>query len=171
MSVEVILLLVGAVILCLLIALLWRGRQYLDENEAAHDELKKNVVAEVKSVIEATTELNNDQIELLALLKTDLKKSIDAKVDVIEIAAENSKLVEQNAILREKHSDYKRFFTIALETIREDTTFMRSSLFQRFGSVDEYQDINRQIQAFQARLDAMEAALREYKMIETYEDE
>lgn len=169
MTFEVAAILVG--LLVLLCLLLWRMRQFLYENELAHKNLNEKIVSESKSVIDLATEQNDDQIELLALLKTDLKKSIDAKVNVIQITAENSKLVEQNSVLREKHNDYKRFFTIALETIREDTTFMRSSLFQRFGSVDEYQEINRQIQAFQARLDAMEAALREYKMIETYEDE
>jgi hypothetical protein len=149
-----------------------------DKDKEAKDKAEKTLsdLFEVnkKSIDELfvkTRELSDESLEALEAMHGSILKSIEGQADAVRTAAKNGQLAEENAKLREKQLEYRRFFSVMLETIREDTTFMKSSLFKRLGAVDEFQDINREIQAFQARLDGIEVALREYRMIETYEDE
>lgn len=100
----------------------------------------------------------------------ELSKSISSLIAELKIAEVNVGLAQQNAALTAKHKEYRQMFALSFEVLQEDTEWLRSSFFQRFGSVPEYQDLNSQIISFQTKLNQIKNTLREFRMIEDYDE-
>lgn len=98
------------------------------------------------------------------------QESDKEKQRLIETLEKNFDIMKENQILKMKQREYKQFFGLFLETLSEDTEFIKSDFFQRFGSVPEYSALNSQIIAFQNKIDQIKITLKEYKMMEDYEE-
>lgn len=92
-------------------------------------------------------------------------------IDTVNIVQKNISLLAENNALKNKHKEYRQMFGVILEVIQEDGIWIKSTFFQRFGSIPEYQNINSQIISFQNKIDAIKETLKSYRMIETYDEE
>lgn len=81
----------------------------------------------------------------------------------IKLNQKNVDLIQENIKLKVKQKDYEQFLAITLNSLEEDTGFIKSSFFQRFGALPDYQEINSQLQAFSIRIQAILEAIREYE--------
>ena len=120
-------------------------------------------------VLALITRLDEKIKDLLAFSKESDEK-IKESLSLIKIADQNNSLTKDNARLLLRHKEYKQMLSIIMETLQEDTSFIRGTFFSRFATVPEYQDLNSQIVAYETRLEAIKNTLREYRMIETYDD-
>lgn len=111
-----------------------------------------------------------EKLDGVAVVIASLNEELEETLDAASIADKNARLTEENAFLKEKQKEYRQMFGATLEVLQEDTKWIRGTFFQRFGSVPEYQDLNTQIFAFENRLEAIKQTLREYRMIETYDE-
>lgn len=93
-------------------------------------------------------------------LLNEYSKNVENK---IEIQQQNIKLVEQNENFKRRHAEYRQFFLITLNSLQEDTEFLRSSFFQRFGNLPDYQEVNSQLHNFSIRVAAILEAIEEYE--------
>jgi hypothetical protein len=100
-----------------------------------------------------------------------LNKETKGAVDAVNIASKSLDVTDENVALKIKHKEYKQALSTILDVLYEDTRFLRGDLFRRFGSVPEFQDVNAQIASFENRIQGITDALREYRMIEKYDDE
>lgn len=112
----------------------------------------------------------NEQIaDYLVEIKTALLQK-EEREKLIKTLETNLELLRQSSILASKQKEYKQFFSIILNTILEDTKWLRSSLFQRFGEVPEFSEINSQIIAFETKIEQIKLTLKEYRMLEDYDE-
>lgn len=131
---------------------------------------KKLAEVDRKSII-LSAELDKKSIALmekLATLNSLLEK--DERNKLISTLEDNLLLTMESAKLVDKQKQYKQFFALLMDVLTEDTKFIRSSFFRRFGDVPEFQDLNSQIIAFENKLDSIKITLKEYKMMEDYEE-
>lgn len=96
----------------------------------------------------------------------ELKQNSSTK----QVNEANVKLLKENFAYKIKHKEYREFFEIVLTSIQEDTDFIRSNFFNKFGSMTDYAEINSQIQNFQIRLNAIVDAIKEYKILNEPKD-
>lgn len=83
----------------------------------------------------------------------------------LNLSQQNSKLIEQNSFLRRKQEQYDELFNIIIETLREDTSFFRAKLAQRFSSQPEYAEMANLLLQFENRIIHIQTILREEKVI------
>lgn len=114
--------------------------------------------------------LHEEGYDTVADLLELLRKEIKENTNTAKVMNENSSLLRENVILKEKQKEYRQFFATVLDVLQNDTHFLRSDLFRRFGAVPEFQDLNTQIQSFENKIEATKEALREYRMIEIYDE-
>lgn len=104
----------------------------------------------------------------VANIEEALKK--EERDKLIKTLETNLDLLRQSSILASKQKEYKQFFSVILEAIQEDTKWLRSGLFQRFGEVPEYMEINSQIIAFENKVEQIKLTLKEYRMLDNYDE-
>jgi hypothetical protein len=106
-----------------------------------------------------------------ALMRMLVQMAKDEKV-VTESLESSLRLTAQNNEFNIRQKEYKQFFSLIFDAISEDTVFLRSEFFRRFGSIPEYQEVNSQIIAFETKLQQLKILLKEQKMIESlWEDD
>lgn len=131
----------------------------------------KNEALQLK---QTTKELLQDSTELLSSKVKDLNakllKSEDLTPKLTSALEQNLILLNKNKTLEAKQKEYKQFFSLMLDVLNEDTSFLRSDLFRRFGEVPEYMTINSQIIAFENKVNQIKLTLKELKMMEDYDE-
>ena len=135
------------------------------------------IVGVVFTVGVAIHQHQQSQIALLALSKLNLELQEVKKIledsdrnKMMEVQERNFDLLKANNVLSVKQKEYKQFFALILDTIMEDTTWLRASLFQRIGEVPELTNLNSQIIAFETKINQIKLTLKEYKMMENYDE-
>jgi hypothetical protein len=75
--------------------------------------------------------------------------------------------VKSNFEMQTRMDGYKRFFSIILNQLEEDTSFLRSELIRTLSmEIQETKHVNSSIIKFQNNLTAIKTTLKEYKMLE-----
>lgn len=108
--------------------------------------------------------------EKLIKINKILEKDKEEQEKIIKTYEKTNDLLVKNNVLVNKQEQYKQFFGLLLDTITEDTEFIRSEFFQRFGNVPEYQQLNSQIVSYSSRIDQIKMALKQYKMMDVYDE-
>lgn len=79
------------------------------------------------------------------------------------------KTVDKNFELQDKLQQYSKFFEILVDTIQNDTVFLRSELARTIKGADNipsYKELNSSLIQFESHMVAMEQALKEMKLID-----
>ena len=77
------------------------------------------------------------------------------------------KTLRANFEMQDKMKEYNRFFTLMMDTLQNDTGFLRSTLLKKMSlEVPETREVNSALIKFQDNLEAIRNTLRAYKMTE-----
>lgn len=153
MFIEIGVVILGILAFGILVGQYWIWKQIADEAKIAAVIARQNASSIESGVAEIKASLEKEE-------RDKLIKTLEVNLD----------LLRQSSILASKQKEYKQFFSVILETIQEDTKWLRSSLFQRFGEVPEFMDINSQVIAFENKIEQIRVTLKEYKMLDNYDE-
>jgi hypothetical protein len=106
--------------------------------------------------------VNGAEGRLTHLINKDAKKLDDLKADTA-LNQKNIMLIEENLKLKIRQKEIDELVDLILDTVADDTEFIRSSFFQKLGSLTEYEVINRQIISYQNRISSIIEAVKEAK--------
>jgi cell division protein FtsB len=103
--------------------------------------------------------------EKLYLWSEAIKKPILEQSAKLDLLKAESNILEQNIKLKMEQREHRELIDLILDTVSDDTEFIRSSFFQKLGSLTEYSEINSQIIAFQNRINSIIDTVREVKRL------
>lgn len=126
-----------------------------------------NIKEQIESIKNEINEVRVENDEVFAILSSKFENAIS----ITQISEKNARLSEKNAKMTAKHKEYAQMLSIIFDVLQEDTEWIRSSFFQRFGSVPEYEAINSEIITFQTKIQQIKNTLRELKMIDEFGNE
>jgi hypothetical protein len=126
----------------------------------------KNKTKELESKLDMISAVD----ENLQKLNSSLSNNKTSSSKLTETLEQNILLTNKNKVLESKHKEYKQFFSLMIDTLNEDTVFLRSDLFRRFGEVPEFSAINSQMISFENKINQIKITLKELKMMEDYDD-
>lgn len=75
--------------------------------------------------------------------------------------------MKTNLTFQSQLTEYSRFFEIVIDTLREDTSFLRSELARTIGAeqIPEYRHLTQGLHTFESHLEAIRNAMKEMNLI------
>lgn len=116
------------------------------------------------------TDVSTSTTDILNAIN-EIKKT-ENKTEEVKIMLQNSmNLLAENADLKERQKEYYQFFGIVIQTLNEDTEFLRGNLVKGFSmDIPQVREFNSQILGFQNKILMIKEALKQQKMLEEMEE-
>lgn len=132
-----------------------------------------------KGCLERTSEEIINVVKSQALNAEDIKSKFEEIIKLQTSKEEAKKMLEnsidllnENSYLKDRQKEYSQFLGIVLQTLKEDTEFLRGSLVRNMPqSIPQVQEFSSQVLNFQNRILMITEALKQNKMIEDLEEE